>query len=214
MMKAIVFGATGGTGMQVVKQLLDLDYQVTAVVREPSRFTENGKKLHIVQGDVLSPSSLLKPMEGADVVLSALGVNHRKPTNVYSEGTRNMMNAMRHAGTKRIVCLSASTLALPPETPLLSRIITEQIVMRLFKNLYEDMARMEHEIKNSGLDWTIIRPPRLVDGPPKGHYRVAINEPMKKPKGLQGLTRGDLASCMIEQVHHPQSICGIVEVTY
>ncbi|WP_223068177.1 NAD(P)-dependent oxidoreductase [Paenibacillus caui] len=213
-MKLIVFGATGSTGRQVVEQLLAKGHEVTAVVRQPGKFEMAHDRLIVIPGDVLDPSSIMAPMVGKHAVLSALGANHRKPTTVYSEGTNNIMLAMQEAGVRRLICLSASALEIPPDTPFVPQLIIRLIVQRLFKNLYEDMQRMERNVQRSGLDWTIIRPPRLTDSPSTGEYRIAVNEPMTKAKGLTGISRADLADCMVSLLNNPASFQALIEISY
>src|SRR5690625_3458500 len=137
-MKLIVFGATGNTGIQLVKELLLDGHEVTAIVRQPDKLDVSevcDKHLEIKKGDVLNPSTLQKAMVGKDAVLSVLGVNHRKPTTVYSEGIENIMNEMQNCGVKRLVCLSAETLKPKQEASLIERILIT-ILWKIFFNLY------------------------------------------------------------------------------
>ncbi|AJY73516.1 NAD(P)-dependent oxidoreductase [Paenibacillus beijingensis] len=213
-MKLIVFGATGGTGRQAVELLLAAGHEVTAVVRQPDKFEMFHERLIVIRGDVFAPSTIQSAMVGKDAVLSALGVNHRQPTTVYSEGTDHVIRAMRNAGVHRLICLSASALEIPPDTRFMPRLIIQLIVRRLFKHLYEDMERMEQNVRRSALDWTIIRPPRLTNGSRTGTYRIAVNRPMTKAKGLRGISRADLADCMVDLLNNPASYQSLIEISY
>ncbi|WP_456271157.1 NAD(P)-dependent oxidoreductase [Bacillus sp. AK031] len=213
-MNIIVFGATGGTGNQVVNQLLAEGHEVTVVVRELSRFQLNHPNLKAVKGDVLERESFEEYINGKDVVISALGVNHRNPTTVYSEGTENILNVMESSGIQRIICLSSGTIALPPDTPHLAKLFINLTIKQIYKNLYQDMEQMERIVKRSTLDWTVIRPPRLTDGPKTLDYRITINEPMKKAKGVRGISRADLADCIVKLINNSSSYRGFVDISY
>ncbi|MFB0840621.1 NAD(P)-dependent oxidoreductase [Paenibacillus oleatilyticus] len=113
-----MFGATGGTGRQVVIQALEEGHEVTAVVRRPETFDLRHDKLEVLKGDVLLPATFRQAMRGKDAALSALGVSHRNPTTVYSTGTVKIMEAMQAAGVRRLVCLSSAGLEVPVATPL------------------------------------------------------------------------------------------------
>ncbi|WP_440108856.1 NAD(P)-dependent oxidoreductase [Paenibacillus sp. QZ-Y1] len=212
-MKLIVFGATGNTGVQLVKELLLDGHEVTAIVRQPEKLDISDvcdKHLEIKKGDVLNPSTLQKAMVGKDAVLSVLGVNHRKPTTVYSKGIENIMNEMQNCGVKRLICLSAETLKPKQEASFTERILIT-VLWKIFFNLYDDMKRMEQKVYQSGLDWTIVRPPRLTNGLQTSKYRIAINQSSHKGKGY--ISRADLAECMTAQLNNPDSFNSIVYIS-
>ncbi|UVI27318.1 NAD(P)-dependent oxidoreductase [Paenibacillus spongiae] len=209
-MKVVVFGATGGTGRRIVAQALDADHEVTVIVRNPEAIDIRSERLNIFQGDVLNPASFSTWMIGQDAVLSALGVNHRKPTTIYSEGTKNILKEMQEAGVRRLVCLSSAGLEIPEDAPWMMRQTIKLVIQPMFKYAYEDMARMEEILQVSGLDWTVVRPPRLTNGPKKGAYRTAVNKHLPK---AQGITRADLADYMIKSVPDEACYQAIVEIS-
>jgi len=210
MMKVVVFGATGGTGRQVVVHALEAGHEVTVIARNPKAVDIRDEQLGIFQGDVLDLASFSKRIVGQDAVLSALGVNHRKPTTVYSEGTGNIAIAMQEAGVRRLVSLSSAGLEIPADTPWMVRQTIKLVIQPIFKYAYEDMALMEEILRKSGLDWTVVRPPRLTNGQKTGAYRTAINKHLLK---AQGITRADLADYMIESVLDEASFRSIVEIS-
>ncbi|HLY28887.1 MAG TPA: SDR family oxidoreductase [Aggregatilineales bacterium] len=207
-MNIIVFGANGGIGHHVVEQALAAGHNVTAVVRRPSSITTKHERLTIVQGDVLQAETLKEPMAGQEAVISALGSVSRAPTVVYSQGIANIMQAMQQAHVKRLVCISASGL---DPSRLWMRLIAKPILWTLFKSSYSDLVRMEREVKGSNVDWTIVRPPRLSDGPHTGQYEFAVNK--HHPRGFI-ISRADVADYLIAQLTNPTTYCGIVEVAY
>lgn len=213
-MKLIVIGATGRTGCLVVQQALSAGHKVTAIVRPASQLDLANDRLQVVRGDVLEPSSFQSAMDGQDAVISALGVNSRKPTTVYSEGMDAVIQTMQNAGVRRLLCLSASALTIPANAPLIERLAIKMIVQRLFGNLYKDMERMEEKVRLSGLDWTLIRPPRLTNGPMRGKYRTSFNEPLLHAKGFRGISRADLAHLMLALLDNTISYQARVEISY
>lgn len=209
-MKVVVFGATGGTGREIVVQALEAGHEVTVIARNPDAVDIRGERLEIFQGDVLNLASFSKRIASHDAVLSALGVNHRKPTTVYSEGTENIAKAMQEAGVRRLVCLSSAGLEIPEDTPWMMRQTIKLVIQPMFKFAYEDMAQMEKKVRGSGLDWTIVRPPRLTNGPKTGMYRMAMNRHLPK---AQGIARADLADYMIKSIFDEVSYQAIVEIS-
>lgn len=210
-MRLIVFDATGGTGRQVVVQALEAGHEVAAVVRKPGAFDLRHDKLEVVKGDVLMPATFQEAMRGRDAALSALGVSHRNPTTVYSEGTANIMKTMQAAGVGRLVCLSSAGLEVPSSTPLLQRLVIRFVIQRMYKYAYEDMARMEAAVRASfGITWTVVRPPRLTNGSRTGAYRTAANMPLPR---AEGISRSDLADFMIRSIADPAVYRAVVEIS-
>lgn len=210
-MKLIVFGATGGTGKQVVEQALQAGHQVTVVVRNPAAFPVQHPQLIIHQGDVLRPVNFDQVLAGADAVVSCLGIHGRKPTKVYSEGVINIAQAMRKVGTTRIICLSSVGVVIPPRSSILVKLATKYVLQRLFKHLYEDMLRMEAVLQESDLNWTVIRPPQLTDTQRTGHYRTTINEPIRNPSKI---SRADLADYIVNYLTDEKTFKARIEITY
>jgi putative NADH-flavin reductase len=207
-MKLVVFGATGGTGRQVVEQALAAGHTVTAVARRPAAIAIQHERLEVIHGDVLEPDTLAQAIAGKDVVVSALGVRTREPTTVYSEGVANIMRAMQAAGVRRLICVSASGL---DPGPILQRWLAKPLLWRLFKYSYADMAIMETEIKRSNLDWTVIRPPRLTDSPRTGQYHTAVNR--RLTRGWR-VSRADLADYVVTHLDDPNAYRAQVEIAY
>ncbi|MFF4413691.1 NAD(P)-dependent oxidoreductase [Streptosporangium sp. NPDC001559] len=218
-MRLIVFGATGGTGLQVVVRALDAGHDVTAVVRDPARLGAGGvagggaggdPRLTVIRGDVLEPEPWRRNVGGHDAVLSCLGSRDRKhPTTVYSRGTSNIVDAMLGTGVRRLLCLSSAGLEIPPGTPLAQRLVTRLVIQRLYRYGYADMAAMERLVKTCSVDWTIIRPPMLTDKPATGHPRAAVDGHLE---GLRSVSRADLADYMIGHVEDRETWGRTVEV--
>jgi putative NADH-flavin reductase len=211
-MKLVIFGATGGTGAELLRQSLESGHVVTAVVRNPTRLSiREHANLTVIEGDVLAAGPWQAAMAEHEVVLSCLGsTDRRHATSVYSRGAVHIMEAMRGPGTGRFVCLSSAGLEIQPGTPLAQRLVTKLIVQRLYRHGYADMARMESIVAASSTQWTIIRPPMLTDGPLTGDYRVAINAHLSKPRSM---SRADLAHYMMTHVDDEATWKATIEIS-
>ncbi len=207
-MKLVVFGSTGGIGFQVVEQALAAGHEVTAVARRPSAITLRHGHLEVVQGDVLEPETIRGAIAGKDAVISAVGARNRAPTTVYSEGVANMIEAMQSTHVRRLFCVSASGLE---PGPLWQRLIAKPILWTVLKEMYSDLVRMEAVVKRSTVDWTILRPPTLRNGPRTGHYRVALNQHLRR---CLVISRADVADYILRQLNNAESRCTVVELAY
>ncbi|HWE63798.1 MAG TPA: SDR family oxidoreductase [Chloroflexota bacterium] len=208
----LVIGATRHTGTQVMQQALAAGHMVTALARDPARIEVQHERLRVVRGDVLDPATLAPAMAGCDAVVSTLGATsaYRAPTTLYSDGMRNIIQIMRTAGIARLVTVTAAPLGPEKDDTLRSRVINKML-WTFIKELYSDMARMEDVIRASGLDWTIVRPPKLTNKPPTGHYRTAIN------RGVRGgytIGRADLAAAILTLLDDPTAIHAAIGIAY
>jgi putative NADH-flavin reductase len=191
-MNILVFGASGATGRHLVPQALSLGHHVTAFVRNPSAIANNGQQLRVVKGDVLDPTSVAAAMPGQDAVVCALGTGRRERTAL-STGVANILQAMKSRGVRRLVFLSGLGAGdSKTQTALVGRLVQAL----LLKEMYEDKGRQESLIKQSDLDWTIVRPPLLRERPAKGKLRVSLDG---RKVGWR-ITRADLAAFMLAQL--------------
>ncbi|NUW39100.1 NAD(P)-dependent oxidoreductase [Nonomuraea rhodomycinica] len=210
-MRLLIFGGTGPTGALLVEQALDAGHHVTAVARDPARLPGAGHdRLTAVRGDVLRPGAWQDAVLGQDAVASCLGTRDRRhPTTVYSRGTATVVSAMLAAGVRRLVCLSSAGLEIPPGTPLAQRLVTRHVVQRLYRHAYADMAVMERLVAGSGLDWTVVRPPMLTDGPLTGRYRTAVGGHLD---GMSRISRADLAHYLLHHLGDRDAWGRVVEI--
>ena|ERR1035437_7521818 len=211
MKNIIVFGASGGTGLEVVAQLLEAGHHVTVLLRHPDKFSIRHEQLRIIQGDVLQPLTFENLFFGVDVVISCLGSRNREPTTVYSEGVTNILNEMQKVDVTRIICLSAGGVVVPPNATFIMKFVIKYILQRLFKYSYADMLKMETVLKNSDLNWTVIRPPRLLNGDKTGIYRTITNDYLPN---MSSLKRADLAHYIIHHLDDEKTFKNRVEISY
>jgi putative NADH-flavin reductase len=194
-MNIVIFGANGPTGQILTKQALAAGHTVIAVTRHPEAFPLQNARLQVMRGDVFDLASVEQVVAGQDAVLSAIGVPYTlKPITVYSQGTSNILQAMKHHDVRRLVCVSSG--GTNPHYDPQEGFIFGRIIKPIFgKTLYADMFRMETQVRNSDLDWTIVRPARLFDTPTVTHYQVA--QAYMVPDGIK-TSRADLADFMLQ----------------
>jgi putative NADH-flavin reductase len=203
-MKLTIFGATGATGTSLTEQALAAGHQVTAVVRDAARFTVPANpRLRVVTADIMDPASISPAVEGADAVISAIGPRGTGPTTVIQDSVRSIIAAMEKTGTRRFVQVSGSVVADEGESPYM-RYLVKPVARRTFlRHVCADMRAGEEEIRRSGLDWTILRPPALTAKAATGTYRTAIDRNL--PHGFQ-VSRADLAACMLAVLDDPATV--------
>lgn len=209
-MKLVLFGATGATGQHIVEQSLEAGHQVTAVARRPEAITLRHERLTVIYGDVLEKDTLNQVISQQDVVISTIGVTVNKPTTLYSTGITNIIEGMYGATVNRLICISAAGLEVGSGVPLWQRIVIPLMLHRLFRHVYADMARMEAVVRSSTLDWTIIRAPRLTNGPRRGKYRIALNQHLTQV----GVSRADVADYIHTHLNDPATYRMQVEIAY
>ena len=207
-MRLTVIGASGGIGRELVRQGLAAGHEVTAVLRESAGsaaalqdWAGTGGRPEVAVVDGLTATDLLEPVRGRDAVASALGPHGRTadPT-VNSRGVRAAVEAMQRTGVRRIVAVSAAPLA-PASGSVLDRRLVRPLLWRAFRAHYEDLARMEAERRGSGLDWTVVRPPKLTNRPARGRQpRTAVDAPLA---GAAFLSRADVAAAMLRALADP-----------
>lgn len=194
-MNLLIFGASGGTGQCLVKQALAAGHQVTAFTRTPAKVSLQHPTLNVVAGDILNYDSVAAAMPGHDAVLSALGVYLFHKNTVLSDGTHNILRAMEAHSIRRFVCESALGIGdSRDQTSLFVEFVFYPLVLRHF---FPDKERQELAIRQSGLDWVIVRPGRLTNGKRAGNYRHGFS-PHEKIKGA--VSRADTAEFMLQQL--------------
>lgn len=195
-MRIAVVGSTGRTGAQVVIQTLARGHQVIAVARRRTTAAREDPALISRVGDVRDLNSMVQALTDADAVVSALGIGtSRKPTVLYSKGTANILRAMQVHSIRKLAVISAAPAGPRSEQPFLERRIIMPVLERIFGATYDDMRRMETELARSELDWLVLRPPRLLDKPATGSYRLGADRPLTKSKNI---TYPDLAAALLD----------------
>lgn len=207
-MRIVIFGASGGTGRQLLSQGLNLNLELTAFVRDPGSLTIKNKKLFIFKGDVLDIQSVQKAIKNQDVVISVLGNKTSrafwKQNTIISQGVKNIIRAMKKNKVKRL--LFVSSFGLNKKIFLLEKLFI-RIVLR---NIFSDIPKQEELIKQSSLDWTIIHPARLTNGPKTGIYKsgdLAIGLFSK-------ISRADTADFLLKITNLPETVKKTLTISY
>jgi len=190
-MKVLIFGASGKTGHHLIRVALSRRHKVSAFVRDPSRLLIDYSRLRVFKGDVRDYEAVENAVRGQDAVVCALGVRVRSPSNVLSEGTWNIVRAMKSHDVRRLICLSSAGVLGDDAGIVLRRI---QIPF-LFRHIFEDKKRQLEIVRESSLDWIVIRPPKLTDDPLIGKYEISMEKPANRT-----ITRIDLAIFMINHL--------------
>jgi len=206
-MKLMIFGATGGTGIELVKQALEQKHAVTAFVRDPARLAIEDENLTFVTGDVFDPASVAQAMQGQDAVVCALGAgSDLKKTAVRTTGTINIIKGMKTHNIKRLMVVTAMGVGESWDTLSL---FNKFFFATLLKNTRTDHETQETAVKESGLDWTIIRPSGLTDTPRTGVYEFGENILAKTSK----ISRADVADLILNTLEQNEMIGKAITIT-
>ncbi|WP_285496023.1 NAD(P)H-binding protein [Actinomadura sp. NBRC 104425] len=208
-MRLTLLGATGGTGRALLGQALEAGHEVTAVVRSPDGLPAAVRdRVTVVRAGLADHDALAAAVEGADAVMSALGSRAgRAPTTVCTDGARAIIRAT--GGKGRVLFVSASGLEADAGDGPAARYLVKPLIQRIFRAPYDDLREAERLLRTSTLDWTIVRPARLVDGPRSARPRTAVD---RSVRGGTKTRRADLAACMLDLVDDETSIRHIVSV--
>ncbi|MEV7615432.1 NAD(P)H-binding protein [Streptomyces sp. NPDC089799] len=205
-MRLTVFGATGGVGHEVVRQALAAGHEVTAVVRDPARLdVPPHDRLDVaVVRDLTDEEALLPVLTGRDAVVSALGAASNKQAReapIAGPALSAIVSAMDRAGVRRLSAVSAAPVGpLPDGESVVTRAVVFPLLRRLLRDLYADLAVMEAAMGASRTEWTVVRPPKLLDKPRTGAYRRAIGGNVR---GGRTISRADVADALLVSLTDP-----------
>jgi len=197
-MKTIaLFGGAGRTGREFLRLALQKGYSVRALVRSPEKIQDlSSPMLTVIQGDVLNADDVARTVRGSSVVVSLFGHVKGSPPRVQTEGTRLIVAAMQAQGIGRVISLSGGGLPAPPDQPKFADKAIVFIMKIVAADVLADASEHYEVLRASGLDWTIVRGPRLTLEPATGTYRVGwvgVN-------ASTSLGRADLADFLLKQV--------------
>ena len=190
MVGVVVFGAGGRTGRLVVEEALRAGHVVTAAAR--GQLDIPGART--VRADVRDPGAVAVAVADQEAVVCAVGPSGRTADGLYSAAARSIVAGMEIAGVERLVAVTSSGVRLDdPHHPWWYRILARTAM----RECYGDMRRMEEIVRASGVDYTFVRPARLVDEPATGTVRIV--DGANPPHGLR-VTRADLARFVVEEL--------------
>ena len=198
-MKIAVLGASQGVGLELVKLALTAGHEVTALVREPGKPVVNDSRLTMAIGDIRDPSAVGNVVRGKDAVCICVGIPPtRKPVDVFSEGTRQVLAAMKSSPGIKLLAITGIGAG---DSKGHGGFFYDRIINPLLLGMiYEDKNRQEALIKASDATWMIVRPGFLTNGPRTGTYRV-IDDLANVTAGK--ISRADVADFMFKEIGNP-----------
>ena len=195
-MKILVLGGTGGTGRQVVTQALEKGHEVTVLARDRAKVGLTHERLRIADGDVRNSVQLGEAMRGQDAVISAIGRGLSfKSENLIAESVPGIIEAMRGTGVTRLIFTSALGVG---DTYRISPLLPKIFFRTLLRGIYADKLIGDQMIRASRLDWTIVQPAILTDGPLTKNYRVGEHLSLS---GLNKVSRADTAHFIVDRIN-------------
>lgn len=211
-MRVVVFGATGGTGREVVTQAMARGHQVTAFVRDPSTMALEDEtipvanRLRIVTGDVFDYPAVNQAVKGQEAVICSLGSKSLAKTTVRAQGTANIAKAMAEEQVARLLLVSAMGIG---ESWSDLSFINKLFFATLLWSSRQDHEAQEAVVKGSGLDWTILRPSGLIDGQCTGDYALGENIEAESSR----IARADVAHAIIKELDENALVGTSVTIT-
>lgn len=207
-MRLLILGASGGIGRQLVEQALERHHQVTAFVRSPEKLGAARDGLTVIEGDVRNADAMSAALAGHDAVLSALGPPGPSRNTITSDSARATVAALQASGVRRLLVVGVA--ALFPDIGMFGRVLRNT----LLRNIADDSAEMERIVKATRLDWTIVRPPRLTNGPRTEIYGLAVDHLPKGAGGNATISRADVAHFMLDELEQPGHMRQVVGIAY
>jgi len=209
-MRVLIFGATGGTGRQLVEQALERNHPVTAFVRDPAKLPLRHPLLQVVQGDIQRSETIDAAIPGHESVLSALGTRSLRPTTLLSDAAQQIVRTMEAQGVRRL--LWESSLGIGETRGQLGLLYNWLLIPLLLRHVFADKERQEQILRSSSLDWTIVQPAALTDGPRTGAYRVGHEACTGRL--FPRISRADVAHFMLEELTTRAHVRQTVAICY
>lgn len=191
-MRLVVFGASGRTGRLLVERALAKGHTVNAFVRDPAKLALSAANLRVLCGDIGDAAQVADAIAGGDAVLSALGPSRNSPPDVLSAGAAHIIAGMNKHGVRRLVWQTGAGVVDPDDASSFTRALMVNLMHLLTPGVLRDSERAYALVRSSGLDWTVVRVPRLGDGPARGDFEVS-----RTPPGPRPVSRADVADFML-----------------
>jgi putative NADH-flavin reductase len=209
-MKIVVFGASRGVGLHVVKQALDRGYLVTAFVRSPDAFAIKHANLRVCKGDAMHETTVENAIAGQEAVISALGPTRPPVPHMMEISAKNIVTGMKKHGVYRLISTTGAGVRQPEDSPKFIDHLIGFLLHLVAKDVVMDSAENVHVIQMSDLDWTVVRFPRLVDGEHTGKYRVGF---VSKESSAQ-ISRADAANFILQELTEQKWLRKLPLVSY
>jgi putative NADH-flavin reductase len=210
MKRLLILGATGGTGLHLVSQALEAGNEVTAYVRDPAKLHVKHERLRVVVGPIADEAMPFREaMRGQQAVISTLGRGlSLQSEHVIERCVPPLLSGMKANGVGRLIFTSAIGVGdAYSEAPVLSKLV----IRVLLKDIYPDKLIGEHLVRNSGLEWTIVQPAGLTNGPLTRRYRAAEH---LRHRMVATISRADLAHFLLSQLDDRTYVRRIAQLEY
>jgi putative NADH-flavin reductase len=195
-MRLVVFGASGKTGREVVRQALARGFNVTAFVRETARLPIAHTNLRLVAGEITDAQAVARALSGQSGVISALGAGvPLRHDPVVIDGVRTIARASEHASIERLIYLSFIGVGNSRDA---AGFLLKRLSATMLRHKVTDHEIKEAAVVDSFVDWTIVRAPTLTNGRLTASYRVGENIRARSP--LPMMSRADVADFMLRQL--------------
>jgi putative NADH-flavin reductase len=196
-LQLVIFGAKGPTGQILTREALSRGYIVTAVTRRPEQFGRSHDNLRVRYGDVYETASVVDSIRNQDAVVSVVGSPFSlRPLTIYSQCATAIVAGMQGAGVRRLLFTSAGGTN-PHSDPTEGFIFGRLIKPTIGRSTYRDLREAEAIVMQTDLDWTIVRPARLVNRPTTGAYQC--EEGYMVP-GKTHTARASLAGFLLDEI--------------
>jgi putative NADH-flavin reductase len=200
-----ILGASGKTGAEVLAQALVLGHQVRVLVRKTSTVPVDSR-ITVIHGDVTNAHDVAEAIHGSDVVISALGAKGMGRTDLMIKTVSALQEACKETGVRRVILMS-SFLA---EQPRRFSFGLNLMAKPLMRHVVADKVASEQILRNSGIDWTIVYPTTLKEGPQK---EVRLVEPNETVSISFGIPRASAAAWMLEEAHNNAYVKKSITIT-
>jgi uncharacterized protein len=210
-MKLIMFGPTGTIGSRILNEALQRGHTLTAITRDPSRFTVSHSNLTVAAGNALDPTSITSLAKGYDAALSAMGPGGSSPETI-AKAAQALTVGLSQAGTRRLIVVGgAGTLDVAPDVLLMNS--------PNFVEEYRPLAVAHLEAYNiykaSNLDWTFVCPAaEIAPGDRTGHFQVGADRLLVNEKGESRISAEDYAIAFMDEVEQSKYIHHRMTVAY
>jgi biliverdin reductase/flavin reductase len=201
-LKILIVGATGRLGRCLAEQALAAGFAVTGLARTPELVQLAHERLSVAKGDLLDAASLKNSLPGHDAILVCVApqVGFRQKSELLSKGALNLCSAMGQMKVRRLIWVTSA--GVDPQYVMGKNFVYKRIIKPFFlANIYADFRLSEEILDRSSLNWVVVRPARLTDGPLTKTYRV---EASGSPQGATKISRADVAHFMLKESVDPQ----------
>jgi putative NADH-flavin reductase len=194
-MKVLILGGAGSIGRHVLEQGLLQVHEFTVLLRDPAKLKQYEGRVRLLQGNALDPQAVYRAVGGQEGVVYSLGVRRPGRTTLFSESMRILIPAMEIHGVKRLVCITGVGAG---ETKGHGGFFYDRIIWPLFTRIiYEDKDRLETLVRQSSLDWVLVRPAPFQNAPIPGDLTVVTQV---EGVTLRHISRTEVAGFVLAQL--------------